>query len=349
MTTEKEDKRITERYLSVKDFLIIFFVLAAFNGFHMWIYKALEDSHIFETNVRLGINLLMVFVLFSALVVIFLVVLVGYRRFAMPMNKLREAARKITEGDLTARVEHLRKDGKKGLIEVLFDDFNTMADELSHINANLHTLVYEKTKKVINLQNAMLTTMSNLVEFRDHNTGGHITRIQDKVKLIVQEIRKQGIYSELTQDWDIYLIVQSASLHDIGKIAISDQILRKQDRLTDEEYEEIKQHATLGLQIIERIEIDSGESDFLNHAKIFAYTHHEKWDGTGYPNGLKGEEIPLQGRIMAIADVYDAITSERSYKKALPHEEAMRVIVEGKGTHFDPVLVDVFCKISEKF
>jgi putative two-component system response regulator len=118
--------------------------------------------------------------------------------------------------------------------------------------------------------------------------------------------------------------------------------------LTEEEYNKMKEHAVYGFRIIERIEADSEESELLNHAKIFALTHHEKWDGSGYPNGLQGYNIPLQGRIMAIADVYDALVSERPYKKAFSREEAIKILIDGKGTQFDPVLIDLFLKISDK-
>jgi putative two-component system response regulator len=133
----------------------------------------------------------------------------------------------------------------------------------------------------------------------------------------------------------------------VGKIAISDQILRKPGKLDSEEFEEMKKHAAFGVQIIERIEESTSASDFLKYAKIFAGTHHEKWDGSGYPGGLAGENIPLQGRIMALADVYDALVSERPYKKAFSHTEAVKIIYDGKGTQFDPALTDVFIKVME--
>jgi putative two-component system response regulator len=128
----------------------------------------------------------------------------------------------------------------------------------------------------------------------------------------------------------------------VGKIAISDLILQKPGRLTPEEFEEMKKHAAFGVQIIEKIEASTSACDFLKYAKIFAGTHHEKWDGTGYPNGLKGEEIPLPGRIMALTDVYDALTSDRPYKEAFTHEDAVKIILEGRGSHFDPALTDAF-------
>jgi putative two-component system response regulator len=143
-------------------------------------------------------------------------------------------------------------------------------------------------------------------------------------------------------------LLQSSQLHDVGKIAISDRILQKPGKLDPDEFEEMKKHAAFGVQIIERIEASaSGISDFLKYAKIFAGTHHEKWDGSGYPNGLAEKNIPLQGRIMALADVYDALVSERPYKKAFSQQEAMTIIQDGRGTQFDPVLTDVFIKIME--
>jgi putative two-component system response regulator len=226
---------------------------------------------------------------------------------------------------------------------------NRQKQELEKFNKNLQDIVNEKTLKVIKLQNAILKTMSNLVEYRDYVTGEHIERTQYGVNLLLDEIKKQGLFKDTIDNWEINLLLQSAQLHDVGKIAISDQILKKPGPLTKDEYEEMKKHAVFGLKIIERIETDSGESDLLNHAKVFALTHHEKWDGPGYPNGIKGEKIPLEGRIMAIADVYDALVSERPYKKAFTHEQAAKIIIEGKGTQFDPVLIDLFINICNRY
>jgi putative two-component system response regulator len=162
-------------------------------------------------------------------------------------------------------------------------------------------------------------------------------------------MQELGLYRDTMQDWDIGLLLQSSQLHDVGKISIPDNILNKPGKLTPQEFEEIKNHALLGVGIIERIEASTSENDFLVYAKIFAGTHHEKWDGSGYPGGLAGENIPLPGRLMAIADVYDALTSDRPYKKAFCHEDAVSIIMEGKGTHFDPVLVGVFEQVADQF
>jgi putative two-component system response regulator len=166
---------------------------------------------------------------------------------------------------------------------------------------------------------------------------------------LINGLRELGLYREQMENWDMDLLLQSSQLHDVGKIAISDSILLKPGRLTPEEFDEMKKHTTFGVSIIQKIMDSASESDFLQHAEIFAGTHHEKWDGSGYPAGLSGEDIPLQGRLMAIADVYDALTSDRPYKKAFSHEEAAQIILEGKGSHFDPILTDVFEQVADQF
>jgi len=221
--------------------------------------------------------------------------------------------------------------------------------ELQYFNKNLQKMVEEKTQSVLELQNAMLKTMAELVECRDDITGGHIERTQRGIKILLEELEKNGVYRDETEGWDMNLLLQSCQLHDVGKISIDDRILKKPGRLSDEEFEEMKKHASFGEQIIEKIEALAKESDFLNYAKIFAASHHEKWDGTGYPRGLKEHEIPLLGRIMAIADVYDALVSERPYKKAFSHDEAVRIIVEGSGTQFDSALIQVFINAADQF
>ncbi|MDR3076097.1 MAG: HD domain-containing protein, partial [Synergistaceae bacterium] len=172
---------------------------------------------------------------------------------------------------------------------------------------------------------------------------------QQWIEILVTALKESGIYRETISEWDIRLLMTSSQLHDAGKISISDSILLKPGKLTPEEFEIMKTHVMFGVRIIEKICASTSEHSFLEHARIFAGAHHEKWDGSGYPNGLRGEEIPLQGRLMAIADVYDALISSRPYKKAFPHEEAVRIITEGRGTHFDPVLVDIFRQVEDKF
>jgi putative two-component system response regulator len=149
------------------------------------------------------------------------------------------------------------------------------------------------------------------------------------------------------RDWDIEKIISSSRMHDLGKISITDTIINKPGKLTDNEFEIMKGHASEGERIIDEIISRTEEGDFLYNAKLFAGTHHERWDGKGYPRGLKGTEIPLQGRIMAIVDVYDALVSERPYKKAFPEEEAIRIIMQNAGTHFDPKIADLFFEVRD--
>ncbi|MCL2791578.1 MAG: HD domain-containing protein [Spirochaetaceae bacterium] len=219
-------------------------------------------------------------------------------------------------------------------------------EEYSH---KLEEKVKKKTQEIFELQSAILKTVAELVECRDDITGGHIERTQKYLVLLLDIMLKNNVYMEEISAWNIHLFVMSSQLHDVGKIFIRDNILMKPGKLTTEEFEEMKKHSILGANVIEKIEETTSETAFLRHAKLLAASHHEKWDGTGYPNGLKGEEIPLEGRVMAIVDVYDALTSNRQYKKAFSHAESVNIIREGKGTFFDPKLVEVFLKHEAEF
>jgi len=221
--------------------------------------------------------------------------------------------------------------------------------ELQDYADNLEEKVREKTTEVFNLQNAVLTTVSDLVEFRDKHTGGHITRTQIYLKALIDEVLREGTYADELSTWDMDFFLPSAQLHDVGKIAIPDTILNKPGKLTPEEFEIMKTHVEVGVEAIEKIMSEAREHAFLDHAVLIAGTHHEKWDGSGYPLGLKGLNIPIEGRLMAIADVYDALISERPYKQPFSHEEACRIIEEGSGTHFDPVLVKAFVNVKDEF
>ena len=207
----------------------------------------------------------------------------------------------------------------------------------------------ERTDKLLRLQNSMTSVLAHLVENRDKLTGEHIERTSEYIRLLVKAMKARGIYTELTKEWDLDIVISAARLHDLGKIVVSDLILNKPGKLLPSEFEEIKVHALEGEKILNDIIVKAGDDTFLHHAMELAGSHHERWDGTGYPRGLKGEEIPLVGRIMALADVYDALVSERPYKKPFTHEEAMTIIIESKGTQFDPVLTDLFIEINDQF
>jgi putative two-component system response regulator len=222
-------------------------------------------------------------------------------------------------------------------------------EELKDLNENLQLLVEKKTEEVLELQNAVMITMANLVECRDDVTGGHVERTERFLRILVEEMVAQRVYKDILDTWDINLFLQSSKLHDVGKIAIRDSVLLKPGPLTMEEFDEMKQHTVFGETVIEKIQQKARESIFLTHAKIMAGTHHEKWDGTGYPRGIAGSNIPLQGRLMAFADVYDALVSDRPYKKAFPPEQAVKIITDGCGTQFDPELKKAFLSAAGRF
>ena len=225
----------------------------------------------------------------------------------------------------------------------------TQRQELLFFNKNLTQLVEEKTKTVVELKNAILSTLAEVVEYRDELTGAHIIRTQKYIKVLMDALEGSNIYKDEMAELDKELVLLSCQLHDVGKIAIKDSILLKPDKLTPEEFELIKIHPAFGEKIILKLKEKTADSDFVEYARIFAVAHHERWDGTGYPNKLKGENIPLLGRIMSIADVYDALVTDRPYKKAFSHEKAVQIIVEGKGVHFDPALIDLFETINHEF
>ena len=205
----------------------------------------------------------------------------------------------------------------------------------------------ESHRKLHNARAATVLGLAKLSEYRDEGTGTHLERIREYAKMITQALAKNGHYrSSITPEYidDIY---QSSILHDIGKVGIPDRILLKPGRLTDEEFDVIKRHAELGGDAIKAIESQIEGRSFLYLGKEIAYNHHEKWDGSGYPAGLAGSDIPFVGRIVAVADVFDALTSERPYKKAWPAEKAVKLIDEQSGHHFDPELVEVFHKVLD--
>ena len=237
------------------------------------------------------------------------------------------------------------------------------------------TMLLQRTETLQKLQNGMVSILANMVENRDKYTGRHIERTTKYMKILLNAMLERGVYSDEISHWSLEEVVSSARLHDIGKlivedeadpynlesvisstrlhdigkIIISDLILNKPGKLTPEEYELMKAHAIEGEKIIDSIIVESSNEAFLQNAKLFAGCHHERWDGTGYPRGLKGTDIPLQGRIMAVVDVYDALVSARSYKSAFAHKKAVEIIKESSGSHFDPKIVDVFLEVSDLF
>jgi len=207
----------------------------------------------------------------------------------------------------------------------------------------------QKTVQLQHLQNGIVFVLADMVENRDKGTGGHVERTTTYIKILIDAMIARGIYADEIGEIDLDLFVSSARLHDIGKISISDVILNKPAKLTDEEFEIMKTHVAEGERIIDQIVSRTGNVEFLRNAKLFAGYHHERWDGKGYPRGLEKTNIPLQGRIMALVDVYDALLSERPYKKPFTPEEAFKIIIDSSGKQFDPLIADVFFEVREQF
>ncbi len=213
------------------------------------------------------------------------------------------------------------------------------ADSRQYIWAGLGSFYHERVSR---MQSGMITFMAEVVENRDDNTGGHIRRTAEYVERIAKELKRQGTYSDILTDRYMSDMVVAAPLHDIGKIHIPDAVLNKPGKLTEEEFEIMKTHTTAGEELLTHAKVELGESEYLNTAVEMAAYHHEWWNGKGYPYGISGEKIPLCARIMAVADVFDELTSKRCYKNAMPLEKAYAIIREESGTHFDPAVVEAF-------
>jgi len=209
--------------------------------------------------------------------------------------------------------------------------------------------LHHKTEQLQTLQNGIVFVLADMVENRDKGTGGHVERTTAYIKILIDAMLEREIYDDEIRGFDYELLVTSARLHDVRKISISDMILNKPGKLTDEEFHIMKTHSAEGERIIDQIVSRTEDVEFLRNAKLFAGFHHERWDGEGYPHGLEKRDIPLLGRIMALVDVYDALVSERPYKKAFSPKEAVSIIMDCAGTQFDPLIVEIFYKIKEQF
>ncbi len=225
--------------------------------------------------------------------------------------------------------------------------------ELKRHRDSLEKMVEERTREILLTQAVMIESLGTLAEYRDPETGGHIKRTQNYVKALATHLKKKGLYPEILTDEYIDLLHMSAPLHDVGKVGVPDSILRKSAKLTEEEFVEMKRHTVYGYETLRKAETRLGKQPFIHIAKEIAYTHQEKWNGQGYPQGLKGKDIPLSGRLMALADVYDALISKRSYKPPFTHERALEIITKGDGRtvpdDFDPEILAAFVEIQETF
>jgi putative two-component system response regulator len=224
------------------------------------------------------------------------------------------------------------------------------ADFLRDKNGFLEAEVSKRSKELAAIQDVTILAMASLAETRDNDTGNHIRRTQHYLVLLANHLKHHERFSSFLSDHTITLLFKSAPLHDIGKVGIPDRILLKPGRFEPHEFEIMKTHCKLGRDAIQSAEDQLGvEVDFLRLAKEIAYSHQEKWDGSGYPEGWAGDTIPIPARLMAVADVYDALISRRVYKEGMPHEKAVSIIAEGKGSHFDPDIVDAFMALQDEF
>ena len=203
--------------------------------------------------------------------------------------------------------------------------------------------------RALESRNGMIFALAKLAESRDTDTGSHLERIRDYCRVLAQHLSTLPAYQDIVDGNYIQTLYQTSPLHDIGKVGIPDNILLKPGKLTDEEYAVMKTHVNIGAETLATVATNHPGMDFLDMALELILSHHERFDGSGYPNGLVADEIPLSGRILALADVYDAITTERVYKQAATHDVARSVIVRGRGAHFDPDVVDAFLATEEKF
>lgn len=215
------------------------------------------------------------------------------------------------------------------------------------MHLNIEGLIRERTERLEQLRNGLIYIIADIMEYRDVSTGGHIERTTRYVKILVDEIVARGLYKDEMRDLDIDALVSSARLHDLGKIALPDSVLNKLGSLTLEEFQLMQTHTVVGETVIDKILSRIGDDPFLRNAKSFASCHHERWDGSGYPRGLRELEIPIQGRILAIVDVYDALTSDRQYKRKQTEEEVIEIIRSNRGKLFDPLIVDAFLDVID--
>jgi putative two-component system response regulator len=223
-------------------------------------------------------------------------------------------------------------------------------DFLKDQNAYLEEEVVRRTREVQVIQDITILAMGSLAETRDNETGNHIRRTQHYVRALAETLKSNAKFAQILDDAMIDLLYKSAPLHDIGKVGIPDHILQKPGKLNPEEFEVMKLHAAYGRDTIMLVEEQLGGSNsFLMFAREIAHSHQEKWDGSGYPERLRGDDIPVSARLMAVADVYDALISRRVYKPAFSHEQSLEIMRQGRGSHFDPDVLDAFFAIEAEF
>jgi HD-GYP domain-containing protein (c-di-GMP phosphodiesterase class II) len=283
--------------------------------------------------------------LFTSIIAILLAVflLLADSGVIMPINTMALASSRFAFDSAIHREEGLEQLRSLGIrtgdeIENLYNAITqTTEDSVRYIAES-----QEKNETIALMQENLILVLADMVESRDQFTGDHVKNTSEYTLIIMNQLKKEGIYTDQLTDEFVRNVYHSAPLHDIGKIRVSDTILNKPGKLTDEEFETMKLHTVYGRDVIENAKKATPDVSYLNEAQNLALYHHEKWNGRGYPQGLSGEDIPLSARIMAVADVFDALVSKRSYKDPFPFEKAMDIIREGAGNHFDPYVAGAF-------
>ena len=294
------------------------------------------------------IKLLVIF-LGVGLAVLLVAVLLLKKKLIAHLNSMAQATESFDYNDkegITKSLTSIRsiniQSGDE--LENLYKAFVQMANNSVHYIQDIQN----KNEAISQMQQALILTLADMVESRDQNTGEHIRKTAAYTKIIMQELKREHVYEDELTDEFMEHVEHSAPLHDIGKINVPDAVLNKPGKLTEEEFELMKTHTSTGGRIIEHIIETVPESNYLHEAKNLATYHHEKWNGKGYPTGLSGLDIPLSARIMAVADVFDALVSTRSYKKGFPYEKAFAIIQEESGSHFDPKIVQAFFAVKDE-
>ena len=319
------------------DIGMLFFVFYTSIGlfpvlFMLTVYTTVTDNY----GIPLDKKVLIILAFLLAFSILILVIFTHF--FAEPLLKLKKGTEKIKEGDFNHKVDIISN-----------DSFGELADTFNDMTVSLD----EKTKRLIAMQNSVLTGMATMVESRDNSTGGHIRRTSDCVRVFAEELLNgpstPSTSSGTAGTPQFYEnVVKAAPMHDLGKIAVPDAILQKPGKFTNEEYEKMKSHSAEGARIVENVLSEVDDLEFKKIAINVAHYHHEKWDGSGYPDHLQGQEIPLEARIMALADVFDALVSKRCYKDSFSYDKAFQIIEESLGTHFDPELGKKFIACRPK-
>lgn len=300
-------------YLSVTLFPIVFLLMAIFSMYA-------------STGVQVNKNTFLVLVIILAIGIFITAAFVSF--FQNPLSILKKRIGDIEKGDYKTKTRIITT-----------DSFGELSDILNDLTDSLDA----KIKRIDEIQNSVVTGMAVMVESRDNSTGGHVKRTSDCVRVFLDFLSKNPKFDYIDEKFRTY-IIKAAPMHDLGKIAVDDAVLRKPGKFTDEEYAKMKVHPEEGAKIVEKVLVAVDDDEFKKVAMNVAHYHHEKWNGQGYPTGISGEQIPLEARIMALADVFDALVSKRCYKDSFTYDKAFEIIRDSLGTHFDPVLGEEFIK-----